>query len=85
VKLLAFSVYDAKAEAYLRPYFADTKGLAMRAFRDAVNDPQHEMHRHAEDYTLFAVGEFDVMTGMFTPYLAPIAMATAITLREVNP
>lgn len=82
MKLLAFSVYDAKAEAYLRPYFAETKGLAMRAFRDAVNNPEHEMHRHAEDYTLFVTGEFDQATGMFTGYLAPVAMCTAITIRE---
>jgi len=83
MKLLAFTVYDSKAEAYLRPYFAETKGLAMRAFRDAVNDPQHEMHRHAEDYTLFHIGSFDPMTGSLENGVC-VSLATAITLREAS-
>lgn len=80
-KLMIFTVYDSKAEAFLRPYFAETKGLAMRAFRDAVNTPDHEMHRHAEDYTLFHVGAFDPSTGEVENGFCD-SLATAITLRE---
>jgi len=83
MKLLVFSVFDSKAEAFLRPYFAETRGLAMRAFRDAVNDPSHEMCKHAEDYTLFLIGEFDQGLGQLKVESAPISMVTAITIREV--
>lgn len=82
-KLLAFTVYDSKAEAFLRPYFAETKGLAMRAFRDAVNDPSHEMHKHAEDYTLFHIGFFNQQDGSLENGVCD-SMATAITLREAS-
>lgn len=63
LKLGAFAVFDVKAEAYLRPFFAETKGLAVRSFADAVNDAQSAMHKHCEDYTLFHVGWFDVVKG----------------------
>jgi len=80
--LLVFSVFDTKAEAFLRPYCAETRGLALRAFTDAVRDPNHEMHRHAEDYTLFQVASFDQETGKVSPLAAPISIVTAITLKE---
>lgn len=63
--LQCFAVYDVKAEAYLRPFFSETRGLAVRSFGDVVNDPSHEFCKHAEDYTLFAVGIFDTEKGSF--------------------
>lgn len=83
MKLLCFAVYDAKAEAYLRPFFAETKGLAMRSFSDAVNDPAHEMCRHAEDYTLFHIGVFNQESASWTELKAPDSLAKAITLKRV--
>lgn len=80
--LLAFAVYDSKAECFLRPYFAETKGLAVRAFSDAANDPQHEMCRHAEDYTLFYIGSFDQMAGELQR-CAPESLLKAIVARKV--
>lgn len=67
MKLLGFTVYDSKAEAYLRPFFAGTRGQAMRSFSDAVNDPAHEFNKHAEDYTLFYLGGFNEASGMLEP------------------
>jgi hypothetical protein len=54
-----FTVYDAKAEAYLPPFFAATNGLAIRMFEAACNDPDHTFFKHASDYTLFCIGTFD--------------------------
>lgn len=83
MKLLAFAVYDAKAEAYLRPFFAETKGLAVRSFRDASNDPQHEMCRHAADYTLFEIGSFDQGTGVLSSLNhGAVSIGCAITFKE---
>ncbi len=58
MRLLAFAVYDAKAGAYLRPFFANSAGEAIRSFGDAVNSDT-PFGKHPEDYTLFAVGSFD--------------------------
>lgn len=67
MKLLAFTVYDSKAEAYLRPFFAGNRGQAMRSFGDACNDASHEFNKHAEDYTLFYIGAFNEESGMLEP------------------
>lgn len=58
-----FSVFDAKAGAYLEPFFAPTRGVAIRSFSSAAQDPGHMFHRHCEDYTLFELGEFDEFAG----------------------
>lgn len=84
MRLLAFSVFDAKAEAYLRPFFAETKGLAVRQFRDVANDPSHEMCKHAADYTLFLIGEFDPLKGILSNPVM-VSLGNALTFKEVIP
>lgn len=59
MKLKAFSVYDKAAAAWMQPFFMKTKGEALRAFMDTVANREHPFFRHAEDYALFQVGEFD--------------------------
>jgi len=81
--LMAFSVFDAKADAYLRPFFAETKGLALRSFIDSVQDPQSPMFRHAEDYTLFRIGVFDQSSGKLEPCI-PEAMGNAVQFKELR-
>ncbi len=58
-----FSVYDDKADAYTQPFFATTAGVAIRQFQQAANEEGHQFNRHAADYTLFELGEFDEHTG----------------------
>ncbi|UOF80675.1 DNA binding protein vP5 [Microviridae sp.] len=64
MKLKVFSVYDSKAEAYLQPFFSTTLGMATRMFGDAVKDQQHNFNKHAADFTLFQIGEFDDENGL---------------------
>ena len=61
-----FSVYDSKAQAYLPPFYNPAVGSAIRAFADAINDSQAPFAKHAGDYVLYQVGEFDDSTGLFT-------------------
>lgn len=81
VKLI-YSVFDAKAEAFLQPIFVDTKGIVGRMFSAAVNDPSHDFHKFAEDYTLFELGMFHDEDGSFEMLSAPRAVATAVALRK---
>ncbi len=60
-----FTVFDSKAEAYLPPFYMQTRGAAIRAFQDTVNDPNHAFNKHPADYTLFIIGEFDDSTAAF--------------------
>ncbi len=66
--LRAFSVYDSKVEAYMRPFFMQTEAEALRAFRETVNDGQSSFFKHPEDYTLFKVGTFDESTGLISGF-----------------
>lgn len=58
-----FSVYDSKAEAYLRPFFDLAPGAAKRVFANEVNNPQSSFCQHAADFTLFEIGQWDERSG----------------------
>lgn len=82
MRLLAFSIRDAKAEAFMRPFFSPTAGLAIRSFRDLVNDPASEVGRHPEDYTLFRIGSFDELSGELVKEEPVFSLGLAATFKE---
>ena len=63
MKLIAFSVYDEKAEAFITPFFLPKTGMATREFQRACNDKTHQFGQNPHDYTLFQVGTYDIDTG----------------------
>lgn len=75
-----FSVYDVKVGAFLAPFFCRAEGEAVRAFVNAVNAPDHDFMRFPEDYSLFALGEFDEESGMMKLAKAPLQICTALEL-----
>lgn len=63
-----FGVRDAKALAFLQPFFSASTGAAVRAFADAVNeDSKSPLAKHPEDYILYELASFDDNTGEFIP------------------
>ncbi|RYF45625.1 MAG: hypothetical protein EOO38_15670 [Cytophagaceae bacterium] len=77
MKLKIFAVYDSKAEAYLQPFFMPSRGTALRAFTDAVNDPQGSFQKHAADYTLFELGEYNDADASITELTPKVNLANA--------
>lgn len=67
MKLVAWSIYDVKVEAYSAPLCSRTYGEAERVYTDIVSDPQGQYAKHKEDYQLFVVGTFDQNTGLLEP------------------
>lgn len=63
MRMLGFSVYDRKVEAFLPIFFARSKGEALRSLGDAATDPNHQFAKHAADYILYQVCVFDDQTG----------------------
>lgn len=61
-----FTIYDEKAQAYLAPFHFQNIGEANRAMCDLLADDQHPFSRHAEDYTLYSIGEYDNLTAELT-------------------
>lgn len=80
-----FSIYDVKAEAYLSPFFMNTVGEAMRAFKDLVNDPRHRFGAHPADYTLFQIASWDDSSARFEPLKVPVPLAPALELVDRAP
>lgn len=61
--LKVYSVKDAKVGAFMAPFFMRSKGEAIRAFTDLVNDPQSMVAKHPEDYCLYEIGTWDEELG----------------------
>lgn len=75
-----YAIYDAKAAAYMEPFFLPNEDMAVRTFGDVANDPDHPMGKHPEDYHLVQVGSWDGETGKINPTPAPLTITTATAL-----
>lgn len=78
MRYVCVAVFDQQLGAYMRPFFAQTEGAAIRAFSDAMRDVSagNELAKHPEDYDLFALAEFDDFTGKFTAPDQPVRLVT---------
>ena len=78
--LKMFSVFDAKADAFLPPFFLHNNGLALRTFGDACNMKDHQFGKHPEDYTLFELGAFEDGSGTlkYTKRLSRLGLALSL-------
>lgn len=63
----AFAVYDQAANAYLGPWLFPTTAVALRAFEQTVADENSDFHKHAADYTIFRIGEWNTELASLTP------------------
>lgn len=77
MKLMMFSLFDAAAEAYMQPFFAQTRGQAIRSFGDLVNEVGSHVNKHPDDYTLFVVGVFDQQSGEVV-HQTPVSLGNAL-------
>ena len=60
MKLIVMAVFDSGAQAYGRPIFVPSVGLAERSFADEVNrgEQGNAMSQHAADFALYELGTF---------------------------
>lgn len=63
-----FSVFDALAEMWSTPFMAVNKNAGLRDFEHMVRDPGYAFGKAPGDYTLYAIGEFDVESGRLRAY-----------------
>lgn len=62
-----YTIYDSKIEGYTTPFFAPSELAAIRMFERAAMNPDHTMHTHPADFTLFEIGEWEEHSGEITP------------------
>lgn len=84
MKLKVYTVYDSKVGAYLQPFFMQSRGQAIRAFSDSVNDTSTQFYKHAEDFTLFEIGEYDDEKGAFSQEGAHVSLGVAQEFKSVE-
>jgi len=78
MKLRVYAVYDSKIGVFARPFFMQSKGEALRAWQDVVNDPNTSFHKHPEDFTLFEIGVWEDEDARFENHVSPESMGLAL-------
>lgn len=66
MKINVYALHDLATGLFSQPMYFPTDGASIRAFMDAVNDPQNTVHKHADDYTWHQLGYYDDEKGRFT-------------------
>lgn len=64
--LKIFALRDSAIDAYGRPFYAVTRGSAIRSLQDSLAE-KSEISRHPEDFELFEIGEYNDGDGVLTP------------------
>lgn len=78
MKLKVYTVYDCKAECYLKPFYCLSKGEAIRSFTEIANDKSSQIGKYPEDFTLFELGEWCDSDAQFNLYKSSVALGCAI-------
>lgn len=66
-KLVVMAIYDQATGAFLLPQAMPSRAYAIRQFQDLARaKPEHELIRHADQYTVYELGNWDQQTGLFS-------------------
>lgn len=76
MKYSCYAIRDSKVDLFAQPMSFRSRGEAIRAFADEVNNEGSMLHKHPEDYSLYEVGEFDCVAGEFTA-IKPVSCGRA--------
>lgn len=78
----AYCVYDRKARVYNNPYFLINDAVAIRQFDQVVNDPESMLFKYPEDYILFRIGKFNMLTGSVGAETNPVEVTNALSQKR---
>jgi hypothetical protein len=86
MKMVMVSIKDTAADAFGRPAFVASEGVAVRQFQDEVNrsNDDNQLYKHPDDFHLYYLGLFDDSTGKIELLENPklIARAKEVMIRE---
>jgi len=74
-KAYVYCVLDTKSRVYNLLNFLINDAVALRQFQLRCTDKENMMSRYPEDYRLYRVAEFDMLTGIMVPEVAPLEIA----------
>lgn len=72
-----YSLYDCKADGFTPPFIAKNDEMAKRTIIDTVHKiGDCQLTQYPEDFTLFALGEWNEDLGEIKPFACNLAVAT---------
>lgn len=80
MKQLVYAMYDSKAEVYSRPMYMVNDATAVRNFVNACLDERSQMYSDPADFTLFRLGEWDDVTGLFSEEEMSVNLGNGLSL-----
>lgn len=85
MKQVIVSVRDSKSDAFGRPFFVASAGVAIRSFDDEVNrkDPENMMFNHPGDFALYEIGSYDDSVGLIECHAQPKLLIQADQVKKV--
>ena len=75
-----YSVFDSKVSAYSNPFYAVNDAVASRCVRGAVRDPNTALAQNPADFSVYALGVFDDVSGLVEPTVPPRFVAAVSAL-----
>lgn len=84
MKRKVFVLYDSVSELYGTPMFEANEASMMRALSDEVRRPESNIGKHAADYSLYGVGQYDDVAAIFVTH-SPVLVVQVIALMDVAP
>jgi hypothetical protein len=77
MKYAVCAVKDRAVDAFNRPLYVPTIGVAMRSFNDECSNKDSELFKHPEDYDFYELGQWDDQTAVYTALETPRVIARA--------
>lgn len=85
MKQIIVAVRDSKSDAFGRPFFVASAGVAVRSFDDEVNrsDENNMMFNHPSDFALYELGVYDDSIGIIECHPQPKLLIQADQVKKV--
>lgn len=81
MELYVYAIFDRKAQIYSQPFFTPNEAVAVRMLRGMVREPGTQIHQSPEDFTLYALGRYNDLLGMFDCSKEPVPVVNALQLQ----
>lgn len=82
--LYVYAIFDRKAQIYSQPFFTPNEAVAVRMLRGMVREPGTQIHSSPEDFTLYNLGTYNDLIGVFDCPKEPIPVVNAIQLQGLT-
>lgn len=68
MEMICCAIKDRALDAFMRPFFMQTRSQAIRGFQDEVNRPGEDnpLNKHPEDHELYQLATWSDTDGKFT-------------------